>query len=454
VGRDFKMVRWEPSKEAFDHGQTDYDLDGKHLDLECQTCHTKALIVAEDILIYAQSRETANVLTNTFLGLGTDCADCHADVHHEEFHDQSCQECHSTEGWLKARDDFDHTKETDFSINGAHLEVICEDCHTAVQLSVGEFTVQRFSGLEFDRCTACHEDKHEGAFGQDCLECHTENSFKVTLGPDGFNHNTTRYPLVGEHQQVDCAVCHTQKGQFQLITSFDECSDCHTDYHEGAFNNSEQNPSCEQCHSSKGFLPSLFGLQEHSDTRFPLDGSHLAQPCIFCHEQDDKPIYHWISLECETCHDSAHGDQFSEYLVYGNGCEACHQTSDWSDLRFDHQETEMPLINKHGEISCESCHKATDGVIQYEYLDSSCQSCHEDVHVAQFEGNDCEVCHETSSWNISVFDHTNQSQFLLDGQHADLACGQCHKFEPAISTIRFKPVAHECQDCHNFGDFK
>jgi hypothetical protein len=46
------------------------------------------------------------------------------------------------------------------------------------------------------------------------------------------------------------------------------------------------------------------------------------------------------------------------------------------------------------------------------------------------------------------------TEFTLDDQHLDLACGQCHKFEPQLNTIRFKPIPHKCQDCHSFGDFK
>ena len=39
-GENFNLIRWEPSKEKFDHRLTGYKLEGKHANLQCEKCHT------------------------------------------------------------------------------------------------------------------------------------------------------------------------------------------------------------------------------------------------------------------------------------------------------------------------------------------------------------------------------------------------------------------------------
>ncbi len=452
VGREFKMIHWDPGKDEFDHSRAGFELDGEHLKLQCETCHTREYIKADDILEYAGSVTVTDVMETTFLGLGSACVDCHADVHHEEFADQTCQECHSTRSWVEVRETFDHTERTKFPLKAAHAEVACKKCHTSSQTPVKDFQVQRFGGLKFELCTDCHTDEHQGSFGTDCLECHTESSFKISDRSGAFDHNKTRYRLLGEHQNVPCNDCHTAKGQFELTQTFDQCSDCHTDHHQGAFSRSDRDLSCDQCHSSTGFFPPLYGVDEHSKSNFPLEGAHLAQPCVFCHKQGDEAVYQWESTRCEICHENSHGSQFSEYLEFGAGCEECHRSSDWVDLVFDHQNSSFPLTGAHLKTGCSACHKPQDDIIQYEGLATSCSNCHKDAHATQFAAQDCQVCHETTSWKIPEFDHQTSTEFPLDGQHAELSCGQCHKFESTINTIRFSPIAHRCQDCHGFGD--
>jgi hypothetical protein len=454
IGNDFEMIHWDPSQKDFDHSQTGYELEGKHIGLDCRTCHANNFIMAEDILEYAKKYLATDVLKSTFLGLGTNCVDCHEDVHKEEFKEQSCDACHVPQDWLKVTETFDHQKQTKFPLLGAHEKVKCEDCHTEQQPKVGDFQVHRFGGLKFDLCTDCHEDKHKGAFGQDCLECHTESSFKISKQTGSFDHDKTRYPLTGLHNQVKCETCHTEKEQYKLRSSFDACSDCHSDHHEGAFQKARRTSECDQCHSTKGFSPALFGISHHKKTRFPLIGAHLAQPCFVCHIQNTKPIYNWESVACESCHETIHGVQFASYMNSGQGCESCHQASDWTELLFDHQETKFPLRDRHSEIDCGDCHKPQDTIVQYENLNSSCGSCHLDAHQKQFSEKTCDACHSSASWTILNFNHTDHTQFPLDGQHKDVACGKCHKYESEIETIRFKPVAHRCQDCHSFGEFR
>jgi hypothetical protein len=533
LDRDFKMIHWEPSKDAFDHKKTGYEIDGKHIDIKCEDCHKKDLILAKDVIEYAESIKPLEMIEHTFLGLGTECADCHKDVHDGEFKEKKCQDCHTTKAWENVLKTFDHKKDTQYPLTGAHEKVECEKCHTEKQAKVDKYEAMRFSVAQYDQCTDCHKDvhngefkekkcqdchatkswesvlktfdhkkdtkfplkgahekvecekchkekqakvdkyqamlfsvtkytqctdchkdEHNGSFGQNCLECHNEKSFKVDNKSKSFNHDKTKYPLLGKHQKVECKKCHKIEKAFTDKTTYDQCLDCHEDYHKGAFSKSKKGTSCEGCHNVQGFTPPLFGIIQHKEARFQLDGAHLAQPCVFCHLKDNKSKYYWEKIDCEACHENAHGKQFSRYYKEENWCSRCHDTSEWNTLKFSHEKTDFPLTGKHIEITCESCHKPVDSIIQYEGNKKTCVSCHDDMHAKQLEAKTCDKCHSTTQWPITKFDHKKNTEFELDGQHKDLQCGQCHKLDVTISTIRFKPINHKCQDCHSFGDFK
>ncbi|NQV15107.1 hypothetical protein HQ531_06580 [bacterium] len=452
IGVDFQMIHWEPSQSKFDHNKTGYKLDGKHIDLKCRQCHSKDFVVQEDVLAYSKAIDNSEMLNSTFLGLDFECSSCHLDIHKKEFADLGCEQCHVTASWAEARASFDHDYKTTYPLRGAHKKVECEKCHTEKQSKVGNFQVAVYGGLKFDRCTACHADKHKDAFGHNCLQCHSEKTFKIDGSADVMNHNKTRYPLIGMHKEIACNKCHTKDNQYKDLNSFNECLDCHKDYHQGAFTGSNRDPACDKCHSVKGFFPTLFGVKEHDNTRFALDGAHLAQPCVFCHLDQQAPIYSWSTTTCVTCHESVHGKQFLKYQSEASWCKNCHKTSDWAQLSFEHGNTTFPLTGKHNDMACVFCHKADAGIIQYEILETSCRSCHNDVHGDQFQSQKCDQCHGTGAWNIPRFDHLNLTQFPLDGHHVELNCGACHKYVQAIGTIRFKPIKHRCQDCHKFED--
>ena len=59
----------------------------------------------------------------------------------------------------------------------------------------------------------------------------------------------------------------------------------------------------------------------------------------------------------------------------------------------------------------------------------------------------CEECHSPDSWkempNPAKFDHA-QTGFILRGQHAEVACMDCH----TALTFKFKKSAERCADCH------
>jgi hypothetical protein len=65
---------------------------------------------------------------------------------------------------------FDHNVQTSFSLNGAHVDVACNDCHRGSLASM-----QRIGNT----CSDCHraDDIHDSEFGSDCGRCHGDTSF-------------------------------------------------------------------------------------------------------------------------------------------------------------------------------------------------------------------------------------------------------------------------------------
>ncbi len=132
----------------FDHSLTLFPLFGEHTDVACEGCH-----------------ETAR-----FLDASTACVDCHQD---EDVHNgtlgQNCGACHNPAGWELWR--FDHFISAGFLLDGAHAELLCEDCHTE-PVDLGMSTSSR--------CVDCHreDDVHNGEFGRDCERCHVTSTFE------------------------------------------------------------------------------------------------------------------------------------------------------------------------------------------------------------------------------------------------------------------------------------
>lgn len=458
AGKNYQLVQWDPDRESFDHGLTGYQLTGKHQRLECRECHQAGYVQAPDILEYARKYSAADVLSKTLLGLPTACGECHSDVHRNEFSDQTCDDCHSTAEWVSVRTTFDHATQTNYPLTGAHKLLDCGKCHTQKQTPVEGVQVRKFSGLSYESCLDCHADYHHGQFDANCLQCHTMDSFKSPKA-GVVDHSKTRFPLVGKHQSVDCLACH-QSGDNARPLAFENCTDCHADYHEGAFRNRTQGSRCEACHSELGFAPPRYTLSQHQETRFPLTGAHLALPCIMCHADDrGKSRYFWEEITCETCHTNPHGDQFSRYENEMNWCESCHTTDRWDKLTFDHASTNFPLRGRHGRIACGECHTEQGAFVQYAGVSKACDNCHADIHDGQFtllDGvNPCEKCHGFETWQIDDFDHDELTRFPLAGQHENVVCEKCHFLDhregSGRTTVRFTPIAHDCQDCHKLG---
>lgn len=338
------------SSVAFDHGITDFPLEGRHRKLTCHSCHAG----------------------ERYEHTPTDCNLCHAlnDVHRGRNGTQ-CDDCHSPSSWEESR--FDHDQETEFPLRGDHRKTACEACHTAPLADKKPPT----------DCYGCHrsDDVHLGRNGRKCNDCHSERQWSKTR----FDHaRETDFPLRGQHREVTCTACHGGNLYTEELDS--TCHNCHRadDVHKG-----QQGKQCERCHQETGWGDEI--VFDHDLTRFPLIGLHATAPCEECHLSgrfQDSP------RECHRCHES---DDVHEQAL-GQDCALCHNPNGWALWDFDHDtQTEFALDGGHQGIACEACHlHATEGDLR---VSSLCHSCHrrDDVHRGRF-GHNCERCHDTESF--------------------------------------------------------
>jgi len=196
---------WTPT--VYDHTLTDFNLEGKHIDVACDDCHV-----------------------SRYMGTPEDCFSCHAqdDPHQGEF-GTGCESCHEPSGWENIT--FDHDLSA-FPLDGAHVNLECSECH--------KDGVFRDTPTE---CAACHEEPafHLGLFtGQACSACHTTAAWS----PASFEGLHT-FPMNHGEQVNTCSDCH-QPDLTQWI-----CFPCHDrvavdEEHdkEGIINTSD----CLSCH--------------------------------------------------------------------------------------------------------------------------------------------------------------------------------------------------------------
>jgi hypothetical protein len=276
---------------------------------------------------------------------------------------------------------------------------------------------------------------------------------------DFFDHSVTDYPLEGKHVGIDCKECHTQR--FSTPIDFSQCQNCHEDYHLGQFSENAVTPDCVTCHSlNEGFDYSLYTLEQHQETVFPLEGAHLATPCFACHldEEEDQWNFRSIGQVCVDCHDDLHEGYIPASYYPEDDCTKCHGSETWDEVRFDHSQTDWNLEGKHQTVACSACHfdenPDTTGEILQQFVDlsSDCVSCHENVHGDDFAENgvtDCTRCHTAERWMPDKFNH-DTTNFPLEGAHAQIDCAACHdtlNSEGVAETV-YKLGKFQCVDCH------
>jgi hypothetical protein len=357
---------WKPASR-FDHALATFPLAGRHATVECSKCHPA----------------TRDASAIQYTGIPHDnCTPCHTDPHAQRL-GTDCASCHGQDAWKPATS-FDHAR-TSYPLTGKHQSVECVKCHT--NIGGEEDHAVRFAAQTHDNCTPCHADPHDKRLGNDCASCHGTHGWRdAAPGVHAeFNHDRTRFALIGRHAAVACEKCHKDQSKTADM-AFDKCDRCHSDVHENQFAHRAAGAGCEHCHDENGFAPARFTVADHNETRFALIGAHLAQPCVACHPVVEFPSgnlcrrFAFESTDCEGCHADIHGGQFIASPPVKR-CYECHAVSTWRDFGFDHdQNTRYRLEGKHRFARCDGCHTEVfeDGsrYVRYRGVSTSCEACH------------------------------------------------------------------------------
>ncbi|MDP1725589.1 MAG: cytochrome c3 family protein [Bacteroidota bacterium] len=442
-GRNFDMAKF--NEKTFNHSLAGYKLEGSHTKVNCKDCHKSEFI--KDAKLSKRSR--------TFLGLSQKCIICHVDYHQGTLK-ENCAACHNLIKFRPAPK-FNHDAAS-FKLIGAHKKISCIACHKVIKQNGKDF--QQFTELKHANCIDCHRDIHDGKFGINCMKCHNENSFRELKQTSGFNHNQTRFPLTGMHTDLQCRQCHKSNSYTKTI-KFNSCTDCHSDYHKGEFKRKGKIMDCKECHLlTQKFNITSYTAGQHNSGKFPLQGAHLATPCISCHKYKGGWKFAGIATMCTDCHTNPHDNQMSKTYYEDSKCMNCHNENNWNEINFDHKKTKYELEGKHKQATCRTCHypisKQENKVTQkFNSLTNDCSICHQNVHGNQFVINnktDCKRCHgKSTAWEANLFDH-NKTRFPLDGKHQQLPCKSCHKNKADTGNsvlIEYKLNKLSCIDCHS-----
>ncbi len=276
---------WKTAK--YDHfKETGFELLGAHDRINCTACHRSG---------------------NYKDKIPEDCNGCHrADDTHAARFGAKCGDCHDNERWRIAS--LDHAARYDFELQGVHAKLDCYACHSAV------VAVQKLG----KQCVDCHraEDAHGGKLGNACDKCHAQQTWRGELK---FDHDLSKYPLLGLHRLVSCAQCHATLA-FKGARS--GCNDCHSrdDVHKGGLGE-----KCESCHSPNGWQQ--WSFDHAQQTHFALTGGHANLQCAACHREAPGTVK--TSPVCESCH----GQDDRHLGEYGPQCDRCHSTDSWKHAR-------------------------------------------------------------------------------------------------------------------------
>jgi hypothetical protein len=270
-------AKWRQVK-TFDHSTTKFPLQGAHSTVVCSACH----------------------IGERYKGVGTGCMDCHRiqDVHNGRY-GAKCESCHDQKKWKTIH--FDHDK-TKYPLRAAHVKVKCDLCHP------GDLYHDKLETT----CVSCHkkDDKHKGKLGNRCEQCHGEASWRRTTS---FDHDVTRFPLIGRHAVVACEECHHS---LQFKGAPLNCDACHRDkQHEGRLG-----PNCGPCHNPNSWK--RWRYNHDTQTHYPLTGAHRDLNCEACHVTKNVAKA-TLPMDCLSCHrqdDAHHG-------AFGPSCERCHTTT-------------------------------------------------------------------------------------------------------------------------------
>lgn len=411
------VAQFETPSRQF-HDKTTFRLEGRHLDVACESCHLK----------------------DVYKGTPTTCFSCHWERRQDDRYrlqlGSQCEQCHRPVGWTATR--FDHGAATRMPLSGAHAQLSCQSCHAN-----GNFRSAQSA------CISCHQEDYQSArepnhvaagFPTTCESCHRASD--TTFDQARFDHQSS-FPLVGQHATQACAACH--KGNVYRGTARD-CVGCHRD----AYNRTTTpnhaaagfSTACESCH--RATAPSFGGAGFNHGAVFPLVGRHAAQSCVACHTSN---VYRGTARECVGCHRAAYERTTRPAHApagFSTNCESCHRATDatFGGAGFNHNAV-FPLAGRHAQQECAACHKNN----VFRGTARECVGCHRSAyerttapsHAAAGFPTSCVDCHRAAdaSWDQGRFNHRFP---ITSGRHR-APCSTCHQSGASYQNFT-------CLTCH------
>jgi hypothetical protein len=451
----------------------------------CEQCHGSsdlALTTVTDVnacghchrAIENQFRDRRGLHGSLEGPLAEDCGRCHRD-HHGEDSPLVTAASFALAG-IPRRNDYRHHHIEGFPLAGRHEQLACTACHPHADDVEVPRGGGRYLGLT-SSCTQCHDDLHDGGFGNDCASCHGQE--RPFAEVPGFEH--AAFELRGAHTRTGCAECHPA-GTVRSVEHEQvdpqptrHCADCHDSPHSASFlatatGHADTAGDCAGCHNPErhDFLGGDLSIVDHAATGFLLEAPHDEVACEQCHGGPDVDFPDRFPGrtpdDCRSCHQDVHRGQFDQQRH--TQCTSCHERTHFKPAKFDvdaHARTDFPLQGLHQAVACSACHtQVEDGVRNFGGLDANCTSCHEDVHLGAFDGKwaplaidgrrQCGRCHGPSGFEHRApwFDHA-WTGYPLEGRHAELKCQQCHPRSsvPDLNGRYFRPArGRDCALCH------
>src|ERR1700756_1939256 len=421
---------------SFNHASTGFALTGFHATTPCAQCHVNG-------------NYTLNSSNST-------CVSCHMTdfkgtnnpSHVQANFPQTCEQCHNTTSWGGAT--FNHAS-TGFALTGAHNTLQCTQCHVN-----GNYALNSTNTT----CVSCHMTDFKGTnnpshvqanFPQTCEQCHTTTSW----GGATFNHASTGFALTGFHATMPCTQCHVN-GNYALNSSNTPCVPCHmTDF------TATTNPShvsanfpqtCEQCHNTTSWGNGTFN---HAATGFALTGMHVSPPtaCTACHVNSNYNLGA-AQATCANCHMSAFTTTNAPNhtaVGFPQTCDLCHDTVNWMNATFNHNNTPFPLTGYHATaaVTCAMCHVLNN----YTTVPTICSGCHitdynnttNPNHKAAAWPTTCDTCHTTTGWMPANLPTQYHTFFPVNHGNANGVCSTCHQNQNDYSVF-------QCTNCHGGGN--
>lgn len=267
--------------------------------------------------------------------------------------------------------------------NAAGMNQRCLECHSDVRRELGDTATLHGMLPGAADCRACHTE-HRGADG-----------VLTRLEGKDFDHRRFGFSLAAHRRTAagapfPCSDCHGG-GSFRFPAA--RCESCHREDQPDfvARHRRDWGDACQECHDGVD----RFGDFDHARTRFALTGAHRDAGCVACHTRvRDLAGFRAAPSGCVACHrdDDAHRGGF------GADCGACHGTTDWEEVDFEHA---FPLDHgRRGASDCEVCHQDAPR----SYRTYTCYGCHEhtpaNVRAEHREEGirdyrDCMECHPT-----------------------------------------------------------